>query len=197
MKNLISIAFLLVCNFLHAQEKITPDTLIEESRDKFHVFIAPSYSGSQFVETMASQAGIAIGLDFKDRLDLRIYYGFVVDNFKKKIIFPRFFTYDQMNGGIYVNYYFTDHKISPLVGVGAKYGNISWRDDEGLDDQYTDHLLIYDAYLGGIWKFNNAFSFQFNFGYTISSKVNLIGLNTEDFQGMKCDLAIIIRAFSF
>lgn len=197
MKILISIAFILSFSALHAQQSVEKDTLSEKPIDKFHFYIAPAYSSSQFVETFASQVALSAGIIYKNRLDLSVCYGVVIDNFKKRIIFPRFFTYGQMNGGLYLNYYFTNRRLRPLAGLGTRYAHISWSAEEGIKDEYSDRLFIYDAYLGGIWQINDAIALQANIGYTFSDEVKIIGLETEDFQGIKFDMAINIRLFSF
>ncbi len=193
----MSILFVLGFSALQAQQNVEKDTLREEATPKFHFFIAPTYSVNQFVETFASQVGIAAGIEIKNRIDVSFYYGMVIDDFKKRIIFPTLFTYDQMNGGLYLNYYFTRNKVQPLVGLGAKYSQISWWANEGINEEYTDHVIIYDAFIGGIWRINDRFSLKADLGYTFSSEVGLIGLRTEDFQGIKFDVAIKIHLFSF
>lgn len=197
MKIIIYILFVLTFSALHAQQSVEKDTLKEETNPKFQLYIAPIYSVNQFVETFASQAGVAAGIVIKEKIDVSFYYGMVIDDFKKRVIFPTLFSYDQMNGGLYLNYYFTRNRLRPLAGIGAKFGQISWWANEGINEEYTDHLMIYDAFFGGIWKINDTFSLKADLGYTFSGEVDLIGLNTEDFQGIKFDVAIKLHLFSF
>jgi hypothetical protein len=195
----IFIYILLVLSFsaLQAHQSTEKDTIREETSPKFQIYLAPVYSINQFAETFASQVGISAGIEINNRIDVSFYYGMVIDDFKKRIIFPTLFTYDQMNGGLYLNYYFTKRRVRPLAGLGAKYGQISWWANEGINEEYTDHLMIYEAFFGGIWKIDDTFSLKADLGYTFSSEVGLIGLNTEDFQGIKFDVAIKICVFSF
>ncbi len=198
MKYLFTI--ILIFSFLsvvQAQETTESDTLNVEKKEKYQLYIAPTYSANQFVETVASFAGLSVGITYQTKLDANLYFNTLLDNFRKQIIFPTTFIYEQMNAGIGLQYYFYDKKISPLVGVGIQYAQLSWKADSDLDDEYTDHVFIYYANLGAIWRLSNIINAQAEIGYNIPGELDLVGLDKKDLQGIRFDLAIKIYVFSF
>ncbi len=198
MKYLTSI-ILLSCllSAVQAQDTNESDTLNVENKHEYQLYLAPTYSANQFVETVASFAGLSVGITFQTKLDANLYFNTLLDNFRKQIIFPTPFNYKQINAGVALQYYFYDKKISPLVGGGIQYAQLSWKADGDLDDEYTDYIFIYNAKIGVIWRLSNILSVQGDIGYNIPGELDLVGLEKRDMQGMRFDLTIKIYVFSF
>lgn len=197
MRIIITILVLFIYSFAGAQENSVSDTIPEEKEDSFQLYLSASYTAQQFVETVASTAGVSIGIVYKNRLETNIYYSGILNDFKKQIIFPILFAYEQSNIGIQLQYIFTDKKIRPLVGVNPQYSQLTWRSEGDLDDEFTDDIFIYNIYLGGVWSISKLIGLQTNIGYSFPGKVELVGLEDADFQGFRFDLAIKIGVFSF
>jgi hypothetical protein len=163
----------------------------------FQIYISTSYSGQQFVETFASFANLSAGISFKKKLDLSIFYGTILNNFKKQIIFPTSFNYEQKNIGLQLQYEFTEHKIRPIVGLGVNYAQLAWKSEGDLEEVFTNNIFIYSGYVGGAWSIDQTFTLQSSFGYSWPGEVEIVGLETEGFQGWNFNVAIKIGVFSF
>jgi len=181
----------------HAQSQSEQDSIPETAESRFEVYLAPSYTASQLVETVASFAGISAGILYKRKLETYVYFGVVVDDFQQYVIYPTLYNFDQMNAGIYFQYQFTEKRLRPLVGVGAQFAQLSWIAEDNRDETYTDHIFLANPYLGAIWDLNDWLSFQANIGYSLPGEVELVSFIKEDFQGIKIDAAIRINVFSF
>lgn len=199
MRTFISITLLLSSLLLNAQNytKFGEDSLQLEPERNFQLYIAPAYSINQFVETGASFAGIHLGLIFQDRIDVNVSYSKILDNFKKQIIFPSMHTYDQTNYGLHGQYSFFNKNIQPHVGLGVQYGVVNWKPENDSNDKFTDHVYIYNVFLGIEWRINRTFTFQANAGYNFAQDVEIIGLEANDYKGFKVDVRLKIRILKF
>ncbi|MCK5104474.1 MAG: hypothetical protein KAR17_16735 [Cyclobacteriaceae bacterium] len=190
---------LLSCLLLKAQDPVifVEDSLQLNRERNFQLYIAPAYSVNQFVGTGASFAGIHLGLISRDRIDVNVSYSKIVDNFKKQIIFPSLHTYDQTNYGLHGQYSFFNKSIRPHVGLGVQYGVVSWKPENNSNDTFTDHVYIYNVFLGVKWLINRTFALQANAGYNFTQDVEIIGLESNDYEGFKADVQLKIRILNF
>jgi hypothetical protein len=199
MRTFILMILLLSSLLLKAQDhtKFTEDSLQLELERNFQLYIAPTYSINQFVETGASFAGIYLGLIFRDRIDFNVSYSKILDNFKKQLIFPSKHKYDQTNFGLHGQFSFFNKSIRPHVGLGLQYGVVTWEPEHDSNDKFTDHIYLYDIFLGANWLINEIFKFQANVGYYISQDVEIISLESHDYEGFKAEVILKIRLLNF
>jgi len=193
------VIFLLSSLLLKArdQTEFVADSIQSGLESNFQLYIAPGYGINQFVETGASFAGFYLGLIFRDKFDVSVSYSKILDNFKKQIIFPSVHKYGQTNLGLHVQYSFFNKNIRPHVGVGVQYGELSWKPENDSNDTFTDHVYIYEVFLGANWVINEIFTFQVNAGYNIARDVEIIGLESNNFEGFKADILLKIRILKF
>jgi hypothetical protein len=180
-----------------AQEQAEEDSASLGQESKFQIYLSASYASQQFVETFASFANVSAGISFKKKFDISIYYGTILNDFKKQIIFPTSFSYEQNNLGLQFQYAFTDRKLRPLAGLGINYAQLAWKSEGDLDDVFTDNVFIYSGYVGGAWSIGQYFTLQGTMGYALPGEVDIIGLETEGFQGWNFNVAIKMGVFSF
>jgi hypothetical protein len=180
-----------------AQEHADEDSASVSWETQCQVYISASYSGQQFVQTLASFANVSAGIRLKQSVDVSIYYGTILNDFKKQIIFPTSFFYEQDNLGIQFQYEFTRRKLRPLAGFGMNYARLSWKSEGDLADNFTDNVFIYSGYVGMAWSIGQIFSLQGSLGYAWPGEVEIIGLEAEGFQGLNFNVAIKTGVFSF
>ncbi len=191
------IILLLIFNsfLLQAQdnsETSTDSDLIKKS-NTLDMFVAPMFSSNQFANTWATFVGIGIGLKYSNKLELNISYFKGIDNFNRQIIFPSSHKYEQSNIGIQAQYLFFNSKIRPLAGIGVQYGEVSWVPNNDASDTFTDHIFIYNIFVGVDWQISKIFSFQVNAGYIVTGDIELVGFESNDYYGLKGDIILKIR----
>lgn len=180
-----------------AQEHAEEDSATVGQGNTFQIYVSASYSSQQFVETFASFANVSAGLRFKKKFDINIYFGTILNDFKKQIIFPTLFSYEQNNLGLQLQYELTDRQLRPLAGLGINYAQLAWKSEGDLDDVFTNNVFIYSGYIGGAWSIGQTLTVQATMGYTWPGEVEIVGLETEGFQGLNFNVAIKIGVFSF
>jgi hypothetical protein len=176
---------------------IPSDSIETAPREKFQVYAGVSYLGQQFVETMASFVNVSVGVIYNNHLEARISYGTIIDDFKKQIIFPTTFSYQQDNFALQVQYAFFESKIRPIAGVELKYGQASWLPQGDIEDVYTDNILTYGAYAGASWAINKSMTFQTDIGYNRIQELELVGLEEDDFNGFRFEIQLKFGIFRF
>ncbi len=169
------------------------DSISSKNSNTLDLFVAPRFSSNQFVNTWATFIEIGIGLKYKNKWELNISYAKSVDDFNKQIIFPSSHKYDQANIGVQAQYLFFNSKIRPLAGIGIQLGEISWIPQIDASDTFTDHIFIYNIFIGADWQINKTFAFQVNAGYIFPGNIELVGLESNDYQGLKGDILLKIR----
>jgi len=160
---------------------------------KVHFYFAPSFSAYQFSETVASFAGIYLGMIYQDHLDISLSYAAILNNFKKQIIFPSHHHYDQTNFGLQLQYSFFDKKIRPITGIGAQFLHTSWQPDGDLEDTFTDYIYTIKGVIGIAWLINRTFNLQGTAGYNVARDVEIVGLESNDYDGFAADFVLKIR----
>lgn len=199
MKASLFLIFLFTSNLVKAQNQalISVDSLSSDVKAKSHLYVAPGYSLIQFAETGASFASIQVGLFLKERFDINISYAVILDEYKKQVIFPSSFNYNQKNIVIRGHYEFLDGEIRPLIGLGYQYSVLSWEPESDADGVFVDHINQYEIYTGVDWLISNTFSFQVNGGYKIASGVNLVGVDPDYYNGFFMSFLLRIKVLSF
>lgn len=178
-----------------AQEEQNEDSIHIEKPKNFHLYIAPGYALNQFSETNASFLGAHLGIAYKNKIDFNIYYSAILDSFRKQIIFPSTHVYKQKNLGINGQYAFLKNRIKPHAGIGFQYSAISWLPENEGDEEFSDYIYQFKPYIGLSWQVINAFTLLFDLGYLIAPEVELIGLTSEDFDGLSFNFMIKIRFY--
>ena len=199
MRTFISMILLLSSLLLKAQDPVmfVEDSLQLSHERNFDLYVAPSYSYNQFVGTGASFAGIHLGLISRGRIEVNVSYSRILDNFHKQLIFPSVHTYDQTNYGLHVQYSFFNKSIRPHVALGVQYGVVSWNPESDSNDTFADHVYIYDVFLGIKWLINRTFAFQASAGYNFAHDVEIIGLESTDYDGYKAEVQLKIKILNF
>lgn len=197
---IIILLILLFCSILLKGQdttKIHEDSLISKPKKNIQLYFAPSYTVIQFVETRTSFAGTYLGLIFRKKIEISVSYSKMLNNFRKQIIFPSVHKYDQTNLGLQGQYSFLKNKICPHIGLGVQYGTILWEPEYDSNDTFTDHIYIYEFFLGASWLINKTFAIQGNAGYNSAKSVDIVGLNSNDFNGFSVDLILKINLLKF
>jgi hypothetical protein len=199
MRILISMILLFSSYLLKAQDnsELSEDSIRIIPEKNVQLYIAPSYSVNQFVETSASFAGISLGLSFWENFEINVSYSRILNNFVKQIIFPSSHKYDQKNLGIHGQYSFLNTKIRPLVGLGMQYGIVSWNPEIDSNDTFIDHIYIYNVLIGANWSITKTFSLQGNLGYNFTNDVDIIGFDSNDYDGFSVNLILKINLLKF
>jgi len=199
MKVYISIILFLSSLLVKAQDQTvsTGDSIQQEISNRYQVYIAPTYTINQFVETGASFAGIGLGFIFKDRIDLSVSYSQILDSFKKQIIFPSRHRFDQSNVGLHGQYSFLNQRFRPHVGFGVQYGMVTWEPEHDSNDTFTDSIYIFNLIVGANWALNKTVTLQANGGYNFTQDVEIVGLESKDFDGFRIDVLLKIRLLNF
>lgn len=199
MKVYVSMILLLCSFLLKAQDypESTEDSVKQEFENRFQVYIAPTYSMNQFVETWSSFAGIGLGLVVKDRIDVSLSYSQILDNFNKQIIFPSSHKYDQANISLQGQYSFLKSNIRPHAGLELQYAMATWEPEYDSNDTFSDNIFIYNAFVGVNWTLNQILTLQANAGYNFAREVEIVGLESNDFNGFNMDVLLKIRLLNF
>ena len=199
MKLLIIPFILCFSIFVKAQEQqdVEVDSVYADEPKLVQLYIAPVYNISSFAETGASFAGVYLGVNIHDRVDLSLSFSKILNDFKKQIIFPTIYFYDQINYGFHVDYTILKSKISPLVGLGFQYVDASWESDNDIKEVFQDYFFLYNVFVGAKWNINKTFDFQVNVGYNYLNNVSIVGLESYDFNGIYGDLILKIRIVNF
>jgi hypothetical protein len=205
VKNMISTRLLfftfLISSSLSAKGQagieMPSDTVAQDSVGRFHLYVAASYSGQQFVETVASFANLSAGIIYDDRLGARIFYGAILDDFRKQVIFPTSYTFEQSNLGLHIQYSFLKKRIRPVAGLSFQLGQIAWRPEGDSEDLFTDNVLMYGAFVGGAWAIYKSLTLQADVGYTLSTDMELIGLEKSDPDGLRFEVMLKFGVFRF
>ena len=90
-----------------------------------------------------------------------------------------------------------DRKLRPLAGLGINYAQLAWKSEGDLDDVFTDNVFIYCGYVGGAWSIGQSLTLQGAMGYAWPGEIEIVGLETEEFQGWNFNVAIKMGVFSF
>lgn len=173
------------------------DSLDTSSGEKFEVYVGISYLGQQFVETMASFANFSGGLIYNNHLEARIAYGVIIDDFKKQIIFPTTYTYKQNNFSFLLQYAFFEKHIRPVAGLAINFSQASWVPQGDIEDIYSDNLITYSAFAGLNWAINKTVTLQTDIGYNKIHELELVGLEEDDFNGLRFEIQLKFGIFRF
>ena len=73
-----------------------------------------------------------------------------------------------------------------------RFSEARWEPTSDSDDSFSDNLYSFNARLGAIWKINKIFALQASGGYNVTSDVELIGLEADDFDGFMAEVLIKI-----
>jgi hypothetical protein len=196
---LVSVFLCALLNVAVAQGEAanTADSLERPAKEKFQVYVGISYLGQQFVETMASFVNFSGGIIYNNHFEARISYGAIVDDFKKQIIFPTTFSYQQNNLSLMLQYSFFESRIRPVAGLSINYGQASWLPQGDVKDIYTDNIFTYGTYAGLSWAINRAVTLQTDVGYSKIQKLELVGLEETDFNGFRFEIQLKFGIFRF
>jgi len=199
MKILLIAIIVCFATLIRAQElqEVEVDSLLASEPKVIQLYIAPVYTISSFVDKGASFAGISLGVNIYDHVEVDVSFSKILNNFKKQIIFPSTYYYDQTNYGFHVNYTILKRKVSPVVGLGFQYIDASWESDNDIKDIYRDYFFLYNAFAGVKWNIAKNFVFQANVGYNYTESVSIVGLESSDFNGIYGDLILKIRIVNF
>lgn len=173
------------------------DTLEVQPPEKFRVYLGASYSGQQFAETMASFVNISGGIFYKNHFEARVSYGTIINDFKKQIIFPTTFSFDQSNLLFQLQYNFFNTRIRPVAGFGVNLGQVSWLPQGDIEDVYSDNIITYGAYVGASWAINKSMILQGDIGYSQIAELELVGLEEGDFNGIRFEVQLKFGIFHF
>jgi len=197
MEKYFTLIFLLGSFFLKAQDQQLLDSIQLEKEEKLQLYIAPAYSLNQFVETSASFAGIHLGIIYKEKVDLNIYYSAILDNFMKQIIFPQNHEFEQKNLGVKTQYSFLKKSIRPHAGISFQFSEISWIPLDDSNNKFNDNIYLIEPYVGISWMLNRTFTLLIDGGYNIVPEVELVGLESDDFSGFAVNFMVKIRFYQF
>ena len=165
---------------------------------KEHAFyLAPAYQNTGFADTRASFVGIYAGVVLLNHFDINVHYTRNIDAFKKQIIFPLTYKFQQDNIGLSVNYIFLESKIRPLASIGGQYVSARWEHDGETEEAFSDNLFIWNIAIGGIWEISRLLMLQLNAGYGLSETTNLVGLLEDDFSGFRVDVQLKFYVIRF
>lgn len=197
MKKFFVIILLFCSMFVQAQDVQNEDSARVEKNKNFQLYIAPGYALNQFVDTYASFIGVHLGISYKNKIDLNVYYSAILDDFKKQVIFPETYDFAQKNLGVDGQYAFLESRIKPHVGVGFQFSNISWLPENDNDEKLVDYIYFFKPYIGVSWRANSTITAQIDCGYMITPEVELTGLTSEDFNGLIFNFMIKIGFYNF
>ncbi len=176
---------------------IQTDTLKEDTMKRFQLYGAMSYSGQQFVETMASFANLSVGMTYKNHLDARISYGTILDHFRKQVIFPTTHYYEQKNMGLNLQYSFLEGNIHPVAGCNFQLAWMTWRPEGSSEDLFTDRVYLVAAFAGAAWDIYRSLTLQADIGYSLAKDLELVGLEENDSDGLRYEVTLKFGIFHF
>ncbi len=182
-----------ICNAQDIESERAIDSIGLVHKSKIHFYIAPSFSINQFVGTVASFAGVNVGIHYREHLDIGIKYSAILNNFQQQIIFPAHHHYEQTNIGLQVHYSFFDGKIRPIAGIGIQLCNASWQPESDSEDTFTDYIYTFEGKIGLAWLVNKNFELQTTTGYNVARDVEIVGIKPGDYDGFTADLVLKIK----
>lgn len=198
-------AFILICmvcamafNSCMAQSKelVVSDSLAKEKEEGLEIMLGAEYQMAQFVSTNASFAGLQVGMLLPAGWQIELSYQTILDNFKKKIIFPTDHRYKQETFGMGIKYLFLARKIRPFAGANVKYAYASWYPDtETSGETFSDHLVLYELNAGAYYVFNKWMKLRMYGGYGLAGDLDLVGLEKADFNGFNFGIGIYMTIF--
>lgn len=198
MRYLVLQSLLVMCTSALAQNDDVhqADSAMSEAVPQFQVYLGASYHLNEFAGTGASFGAIHAGVFFKDKIDVNVYYSAIFDDFHLTVIFPEEYSYNQHNYGVRINYNLLNHNIRPIVGVGYQYSAASWTPEIDSEDIFTDNIHVFSVNVGVGWQIVPAFRIEAKTGYNFARDVELIGLQSDDYDGYKLELSAKLRIFS-
>jgi len=196
MQKILLLLFCLVVFQSKAHKVIEVDSL-EKKTEKFLLYVAPGYSMSQFVETSASFADVYLGIRYHEKLDLSLSYSFIIDNFKKQIIFPSTHEFDQTGVCIRAYYSFFNFAIKPHSGIAYHFNQSSWNPLDDSNDTFREYFHVIEVFVGANWSISDVISLNASGGYNFTDGIELVGLKNEDFYGFTFNVMLQIRILKF
>ncbi len=179
-------------------EKVPEDSL--ENKEiplpRLVFFIAPEFEYSYFFERFSSNAGLSVGVLWRNRIEFSLFGRALLNDYQKRVIFPGVYTFSLVHGGVAASFWYpVGNRFHIQTGLKGSYGQMSWTSNENATDKFIDAVYFVTPHVGVSYSMGQYVKLQCNLGYQKIFDLSLVGVQNSDFDNFNIWFSVLVGNF--